>query len=348
MRWYALSAVLVVAVAPFAGAAPSTLAVPSASTKEFIATASAAIEKCIARLDPEVDVGYERIAAACPDLARTLEQSGFAQWLPLGWKESRNNLSAGSLQELRAVVEKELATRPAARVPDVSHLTNVLAGLGDPHAQTGGAWARFKKWLRDLMEKRERVTNENWFDRMVSRVGVSAAVGELLTYIALGAVVVLALIVVINELKAAGILGGRRIGREAGDEGGSLRMRAVPTMGDIEKAPLIERPAMMLELIASKLTAIGRLPPASALTVRELERSADLQGDEDRARLSTLALTTERARFAQEGVPDAMLEHAVGEGHELLQSVSRLLSQPGESPPARALRTQSAATGTAP
>jgi hypothetical protein len=308
MIWRTLAALLVVTMAPLASAADSP---------------TVAIDKCIAQLDPEVDVGYERIAAICPRLAQTLEQSGFAQWLPLGWKESRNNLSAGSLAELRAVVERELATRPAARVPNVEHLNNVLAGLGNQHVQTSGAWARFKKWLRDLMARRERPTDQNWFDRMVSRGGVSAAVGEVLTYIALGAVVVLALIVVFNELKAAGLLGRRKT---AGNEesGGAPTAHVVPTMSDIEKAPLIERPAMWLELIASKLTTMGRLPPASALTVREMERSADLQGEQDRARLSALALTTERARFAQESVPAKVLEQAVDDGRALFESVSNL------------------------
>lgn len=308
MLWRTLAGLLLVTMAPLAGAADSP---------------TAALDKCIAQLDPEVDVGYERIAAICPRLAQTLEQSGFAQWLPLGWKESRNNLSAGSLVELRSVVERELATRPAARVPNVEHLNDVLAGLGNQHVQTSGAWARFKKWLRDLMDRRERPAGQNWFDRMVSRTGVSAAVGEVLTYIALGAVVVLALFVVFNELKAAGLLGRRKARSDDESEGGSPAARAVPTVGDIEKAPLIARPAMWLELIASKLTKMGRLPPASALTVRELERSADLQGEQDRARLSALARTTERARFAQESVPAAVLEQAVVDGRALFESVTR-------------------------
>ena len=311
---------MLVVLMPLAGAAQA----PLRAAEDPVASARNAIDRCITRLDPDVDVGYERIAARCPSLARTLEQSGFAQWLPLGWKESRNNLSAGSLTELRAVVERELATRPAARVPNVEHLNEVLAGLGDQHAQANGAWARFKKWLRDLMDRREQVPNQNWFNRMVSRVGVSAAVGEILTYVALAAVVVLALIVVFNELKAAGILSRhRRAGDEDGKQG-RLAPDAAPSMSDIDKAPLIERPSLLLALIASKLTAVGRLPPASALTVHEMKRSADLREEQDRARLTHLALTSERARFAQESMPAQMLEQAVGEGHALLESVNGL------------------------
>ena len=78
----------------------------------------------------QLDVGYERIAARCPDLAPALEQSGWAEWLPQGWKESRNDLSAGSLAELRAAVQRELAPRPAAHTLHVERLKAILADLG--------------------------------------------------------------------------------------------------------------------------------------------------------------------------------------------------------------------------
>src|SRR5689334_24978743 len=81
--------------------------------------AVAVIDACIARLDPQIDVGYERIARRCPDLAPTLERSGWAAWLPQGWKDSRNDLSAGSLRELQALVTRELATPAAATTPRV-------------------------------------------------------------------------------------------------------------------------------------------------------------------------------------------------------------------------------------
>jgi hypothetical protein len=63
-------------------AALAMLAVPVASPEAAETDALRAIDACIARLDAQIDVGYERIARRCPDLAPTLEQSGFAAWLP--------------------------------------------------------------------------------------------------------------------------------------------------------------------------------------------------------------------------------------------------------------------------
>jgi len=328
MRWR-LCAALLVFIAPLQAAAQGDVAAAgthsqAAALEDAYAAARSAIDTCTPRLDPQVDVGYERIAARCPDLARALEQSGIAQWLPRGWKESRNNLSAGSLAELRAVVEREMATRVVARAPRVERLDDVLGSLGDKRMQGGGTWSRFKKWLRDLMERRDRPEGENWFEHMVSRVGISDALVEVITYVALGAMVVLACIVVFNELNAAGLLRRRSRGGAGESEAEVPAGRAPPGMGEIEHAPLTERPRMLLELICARLTALRRLPPASALTVRELTRSVELQSALDQERLADLARTAERARYAESGVPAAALESAFEQGRELLKSVETL------------------------
>ena len=81
---------------------------------------------------------------------------------------------------------------------------------------------------------------------------------------------------------------------------------------------------MLLGLICAKLTALRRLPPSSALTVHELTSSVELPDAQDRARLSALAITAERARYAQDGVPVTLLESSFDLGVELLKSVEAL------------------------
>lgn len=282
------------------------------------ADAVAVVDACIARLDPQIDVGYERIARRCPDLAPALEKSGWAEWLPQGWKESRNDLSAGSLKELQALVTRELATQPSTSTPRVQRLKEILADLGATGQERSGAWTRFKKWLRSLFERAGQQNREGWLSRLVSRAGVSEAMREVITYIALGLVVALAGFIVVNELRLAGLLGRRRAdGEGEGDEGG-LNGRARVTWSDVERAPLLDRPRLMLDLIATKLIDLGRLPPAGAFTARELVRAADLQVAEDRARLNELALTAERARYAEGGVSPAVAETAVTRARDLL------------------------------
>jgi hypothetical protein len=308
-----LCAVLLLLAAPLQAAGPDSLA-----------AARKAIDDCTPRLDPQVDVGFERVAARCPGLAQALEQSGVEQWLPRGWKDTRNNLSAGSLTELRSLVARELATRASGPKPRVEKLDEVLAGLTEDHRASNGTWLRFKRWLRDLLERRDRERDEDWFDQMVHRVGLSDAIGEIVTYVALGLMVVLALVVVLNELKAAGLLGRRARGALDAREPHLATARPVPTLREIERAAPLERPRLLLELIAAKLTALHRLPPAAAMTVRELSRSANLEVARDRERLAMLAITAERARYAESSVPADALESAYEGGRELLDNVEKL------------------------
>ena len=306
-------AVVLLLIAPLQAAEPDSLA-----------AARKAIDNCTPRLDTQLDVGYDRIAVRCPDLASALERSGVEQWLPQGWKEIRNNLSAGSLTELRSLIDRELAAHATERKPRVEKLNEVLTGLGDPRRVSNGTWLRFKRWVRELLERRDREDHEDWFDRMVRRAGLSDAIGEVVTYVALGAMVVLALIVVLNELKAAGLLGRRARAATEENDADLATARPAPTVGEIERAPLIERPRLLLELIASKLTAIRRLPPANAMTVRELSHAVNLEATQDRERLASLASTAERARYAEDGVAPDALESAYLRGRELLDSVEKL------------------------
>jgi len=280
--------------------------------------AIAAIDACTARLDAQVDIGYDRIAARCPGLARTLEQSGWAAWLPQGWKEPRNNLSAGSLMELRTVVARETATRITAHTPRVERLKEVLTGLGPTGAERRGAWSRFKRWMRDIFDQQQNPLGQGWLDRMVSRVGISDTVMEIVTYIALAAMVVLAFIVVLNELRAAGVLDRRRRRAASDAEFSGISARAHPTWRDVEAAQPMDRPGLLLGLVIRELMAKRRLPPAAAFTVRELTSAAHLSDEADRNRLAELALTAERARYAESAVPLSVLEDALRKGRELL------------------------------
>ena len=45
-----------------------------------------AIDGCLPRLNPDVDVGYDRVVARCPVLARRFEESGVSAWLPRDWR----------------------------------------------------------------------------------------------------------------------------------------------------------------------------------------------------------------------------------------------------------------------
>ena len=283
------------------------------------------IDSCVSRLDPQLDIGYDRIAARCPELVRQLEGGAWAAWLPRGWKEARNDLSAGSLREFRELVNRESGAGGLSAGPDVRRLRTILTALAGSRSETG--WSRFKSWLRSVLERREQPTDESWLARMVSHVGVPQSVIRLVTYAALTAVVLLACIIIVNEARTAGLLGKRR---------GSARNRreiaaadaTIMAWSDIERSSKpAERPRLLLELIVRRLSDRGLLPPAGALTVRELTRTARLPEAGDRSRLTALALAAERVRYSAREFESAGLDESISQGRELLDRLDA--SAPG-------------------
>jgi hypothetical protein len=278
--------------------------------------ALAAIDACVANLDAELDVGYERIASRCPGLARTLEQSGWAEWLPRGWKEARNELSAGSLLELRTLVARELEIPVSSHRPDVKRLNEVLTGLGAAARQRDSLWSRFRAWLRTVVAQNKPEEPRGWLDELASS-DRSQTIVDRITYIALALVVVLAGVIVAGEMRAAGFL---RRGRLAAAEGSAFESARSTQMSwqDVERAAHAEKPRVLLELVIARLAELRRMPPAGALTVRELTRSVDLADAADRDRLREIALAAESVRYSVNDLKPDKINFVVEQGRELL------------------------------
>lgn len=293
--------------------------------------ARGAIDSCIGRLNPETDIGYERVAARCPDLALRLDQAGLSGWLPRDWKKSGNDLSSGGLRELGnllALEDRDSAVSDARpNHPDVSHLPAVLAGFAGRDVGGGhGWWARTKAWLRDVFERREE-EEDSWFSRVIGQNGLPQAVIELVSYAALALVVVLAVVIVTNELRVDGVPGRLRrrfLARRhaAPAAGGELRGNTVVTWDELQQAAVEQRPRMLLELIALRLTEEGRLPQSRGMTVSELTRLARLPDEADRRRLAALARMSERVRFSNEPIPDGAVGAVLEGGRLLLERIS--------------------------
>jgi hypothetical protein len=252
-----------------------------------------------------------------------LERGDWAPWLPRGWKEPGNDLSAGSLREFRELVRREEAVEVGARAPEVGSVRPILAGLASRHAE--GGWSRFKSWLRSILEVHEQVPQESWFSRMVAHVGLSQSLRQLVAYLALGGVVVLAAVILLNELRAAGLLPGGRVGARKRALTQRVPGEGVPV--DLEQAPLLDKPRLLLERIVRRLAERGYLPPAGALTVRELTQVAKLPESDDRARLSELATTAERVRYSAREMEPAVVEESVARGSELLARLDASVSR---------------------
>jgi hypothetical protein len=316
------------AVAPRVGSAGSEgshIDVPSVGSIQADALAGVlqAIDACVVKLNPDVDIGYDRVAARCPTLVHRVGESGVSAWLPRDWQRAGNDLSVGGLRELRRSLTRELSAvggdDERGRAPSAGRVQDVLASLARSDGERSGWWARTRAWLRGVFERGEPAAEEGWLARMVGESGASQTVIELISYVALVLVAVLAVVIVVNELRVSGVFGGLRRRLAVLADVPVAAGRGGLTWDDVQKAPVLQRAGVLLELLVAKLAEGARFRSARGLTVRELTRAAPLGDEGDRERLLLLARTAERVRFGGEEVSGGEVEAAVEGGRVLLE-----------------------------
>lgn len=279
-----------------------------------------AINACIARLDADVDVGFERIAARCPDLAQHLQSSSWASWLPQGWQDFHNNLSAHSLTQLQKLVVRDRALHMGTRTLEMARLTPILANLAlrkDEDDEQAGWWSRLKKWLQRLNARQPTDAHDGWFARLRGHVSLSQTLVRIVSYAMLILVVILAFYIVVNEWLAAGLHRRRHTG--IANRRGEDAPAHVLTWQDVERAAPADSVRVLLLLLAARLSATQRLAAHGALTVRELARAARLTDIADRERLGEVASAAEAHLYSQEVATSAGLSAVIARGRELFE-----------------------------
>ena len=273
------------------------------------------IDVCITQI--EFEIGFGGLAARCPALERQLRTSAWAPWLPAGWNDADNDVSVNTLTALRMVLIRESALPAPARRLKVADLRPILTTLAARTQDPQGWWARFRSWLRAVLARSETDPGAD-SGGFFSRVSVPELMLEVITYAVLALVVALAGLIIVNEWRARGTRRRPRPSHLATEALSNARVAAL-SWQEIEHAALGERPRMLLELIAARLTAAHCLPAAASLTVRELARAAQLQHADDRERLAAVALTAERLRYSDEPFAAASLAPVLARGRELLE-----------------------------
>ena len=273
------------------------------------------IDACVARLDQELDVGYERVLARCPELPADLAHSAWAPWLPADWNQPRNQLSAQGLTELHTLLSRSLAPGASVRAPRPQTAPAVLARISQVDDSGQGWWGRFKAWLRKIMSGRER--DSEVLGGWLAALNFPHGVAQLISWLALALVVAVALAILVNELRIAGVLRVRGAAPRGSPPGGGAH-RIAGALSDLERRAPREQPALLLQLIAERLTEQGRLPPARALTAREMLQDARLADDSERAALGELASVSEQLRFSTRDFAAAPLAAAIATGRAML------------------------------
>jgi hypothetical protein len=303
--WIAWAALLLAPLA-FAQESPESTSSPSALISECAETAERNV------------VGLEALEAECPGLDEALEDAGFSAFLSDAQLEQLTPFGLVDLERLDARYRESIA-KAAGTQASVDDLKPILESLQKPtQAEVPLTWfEKFKRWLRNLFEQREQ-ESQSWLERWLKDVKVPQTVTRWLVYGAIGLVIILAIVVIINELRAAGVL-RRRAKQAARDLSVSERGENNMAVTDLDALDERERPAALLKLLVATLVKTGRLRAEKSLTHRELSRRAAFDVAEQRDRFEELALLGEMLLYGHSSVPRERIE-AVVQGGRALQS----------------------------
>jgi len=271
------------------------------------------IESCSRAEDAEDAIGVNELEPFCPGIEHALVQFGYAPFIS---ESQLNGLSTYSLVDLQHLAERYTGAGAVAALPDVARLDSILHSIEEPvHVESPGLLERFKRWLRDILG-RQQAEPGSWLNRWLPEFHVPQSVTTVLTYSLVVLVLALAIAVVINELRANGVLKRDKAARSGavGPTGGSA---AIAALQSLDTAPLHERPSILLRMLVTTLVKSGRLRTERSLTHRELASGASLDEQSQREVFQRVAALGERTLYGGQDVPEPEIESVIAAGRSL-------------------------------
>jgi hypothetical protein len=278
------------------------------------------IQDCAAHADPD-EHGIEALGAACPGLAAAIQELRLDALLPADWKR---RISAATLSDLDALADR-YGQRALPAPLDPSRLQTIARLLPAPARPPQFAWVLFWRWVMGWLAL-------HWPAWLRPHWTAGAGLVGALAYVLVALLLATAVAIVIIELRAAGLLGGRPQRASTG----RLVPRQLETtesgLGplDIEAAAPRLRPVLLLRWLVAALTRSQRLTHEQDLTCRELVTAARFDTSAQRELFTRIALHAEQALYGDAGHGGPPLKEALlGDARDLHRE---LLAAPLASP----------------
>jgi hypothetical protein len=293
---------LLLSAVPMCGAAVAQNMPPGSAA----AVPKSAVEECIDRLDGGA-AGLPQVEQRCPDLPAALQASGVR---PLIIDSSRAVFDRDSLRHLSTLTHA--ANGP---VPSVAALAPILERLHATVAPSRSWWRRLWDWILDhLANGQSGDAASPWWTSILRMLTGAKSLWVTLRWLTLIALPIIAVIIVIREVRA--------MGRRSTDDPVATGTREVAGRLDsqlalLRRAPLGQRPARLFALLIARLVAAGRLPPDRSLTHREVVRKVLLEDVEQRQLIESLARLSERQLYSGAAAIPAGLEDLLARGEDL-------------------------------
>lgn len=266
------------------------------------------LDACIDSLGPDV-IGLEDMEKTCPELKASLQQLGIAVLVP---DDQQSLLTRDGLINLRSLLERYQQPPEHGEIA-VDGVDTVLESLREPvQAERSLSWyERFRRWLREAFDKKEEQANP-WLGRWLDEHPMSEAVRLALFYGVMLLVMLLAVLIIVNELRAART--GRRKARAAG---AATDLHGASSLGLLDVGSRGERASALLRMLIATLIKTGRLHSVESLTHRELMARTRFDDPGQRESFRRVTQLAEREVFSGKEPSSEDVDDAVRAGQIL-------------------------------
>ena len=286
-------------------AAPAVFAQEDRSARQVL-------DACIESVEADV-IGMAALEEQCPGLEQALIDLGLDPFIA-DWQW--DTIGVYGLMTLRSV-EQRYSEPPADRaaVP-VDNLQSILDELKQPaQAEQPLTWfQRLTRWLRELLGKQDSAA-DSWLSRWFQEHTLSETARNILFYGPMILVVLLAIAVIVNEVRVAR-KGRRKRERTQASSAEGTSFAALARSLDLDAAARSERPSILLQMLVATLVKTGRLQAERSLTHRELTARARFEDPSQRESFRRVAQLAERIVYGGDESP-AELDEVVQAGRAL-------------------------------
>jgi hypothetical protein len=285
-------------------------------------TSHEVIRDCAQRAKPD-RVGMDALRTDCPELEKAIHELGLPAQLPRDWHE---RVTPGALGDWSTLADRYNRATVPVPPPDSARLQTIARLLRPPQPPPTW-WERLKTWVRNWLDP-EHGQWPGWL-----RWPTQWRPGNAVLYSLSGLVLIAAAVVIVIELRAAGVFGaGRRRRvlpkRSVTNTHSTTTPLEEPTLMDEAGGPL--RPERLLRLLVTALTKSHRLERDRDLTCRELITAARFDTPAQREIFSTVALLAEQMLYDNPSRAPPLRDATLG--HSARGLYSELLAAPAGQP----------------
>jgi Domain of unknown function (DUF4129) len=285
----------------------------------FAAVPLDTVRDCAAAASPVLS-GLKSLSTACPDLDPALSTLGLDKILYDGWREK---LTVHALQDAVELTERYSGPRRRS-APDTSAVAGIVQALKDEQApQAVSWWHTFKNWLKQWVEHSDSAIAKwikHLLDGVLGTTNISPSVVKAFVYIVTILAALAAVIVVVREFMAAGIVARFRRSRSPAN------IAEPSSSAQCDDDGFADQPGLsgMLRALVRRLTQTGRLAKERSLTHRELIARTSFDNDAQRTAFGQVAGLAETALYGSEQPSPEVLQAVTQQGRDLLQQLSSI------------------------